>query len=141
MVPTDTEHPDTKDHQLLALWAADCAECALPLFQNGDRKTIGRPRGFRAPAGLEGLRLTRSRWMRSPDRCPFRVRRTDLEEPVLGFGLLQHRSFGGLRWGRPQRPPESDHWQGLVMAMHRKPWIGLGIGGRVMLQWRTRSMS
>ena len=34
MALTDVERLDKKDHKLLALWAADCAERVLPLFQN-----------------------------------------------------------------------------------------------------------
>ena len=36
MALTDTERPDPEDHKLLALWAADCAERVLPLFQNAE---------------------------------------------------------------------------------------------------------
>ena len=43
MAHTVAERPDTKDHRLLALWAADCAERVLPLFQNAEPED-DRPR-------------------------------------------------------------------------------------------------
>jgi hypothetical protein len=34
MAVRHTERPDAKDHEALALWAADCAERVLPLFED-----------------------------------------------------------------------------------------------------------